>query len=318
MNRRSSLKKLTALSALGLSGIEILAHAPQGAGARLDNVGPRPLYFFTKALQWLPLADVPQVTKDLGFTGVDLPVRSNGFFDIDEMKSKLPAVMRDCANLGLETPVLTTEMTLAKRSEWEEFIKILSGEGIKNYRMGWMPFPSKNIVSELKSLNSQMKQVAELHAHHGVCGHYQNHAGSRIGGSVWEIYHLLDGINPDHIGIQFDLRHATVEGYQSYENVFHLVSDQIRSFDLKDFVWGKNPKGKGDVPVNVLFGEGNVNFRLLLDHPRFSDPNMPKIVHAEYDLGGAEHGRKDPSMEPKQILATIAKDVVAYDELMTT
>lgn len=317
MNRRSSLKKLAAVTALGLVGVEIQAVQKQSYVALPQQPqGPQPLYFFTKALQWLPLEDVPQVTKDMGFTGIDLPVRSNGFFDIDQMAAKLPPVIKASENLGLATPVLTTELTLAKISEWEGFLRVLSGEGIKHYRMGWMPFPSKNIVSELNSLNDQMKKVADLHAKYGVCGHYQNHAGSRIGGSVWEIYHLLDGINPDHIGVQFDLRHAAVEGYQSYENVFYMISDKIRSFDLKDFVWGKNPKGKGDVPVNVPLGEGNVNFDLLLKHPKFTDPGMPKIIHAEYDLGGAEHGKKDPSMEPREILSKISKDVVIYGELM--
>jgi L-ribulose-5-phosphate 3-epimerase len=317
MNRRSTLKKITALTALGMVGSDILSAGELPLRNRLlERNGPTPLYFFTKALQWLPLSDVAKVTQDLGFTGVDLPVRSNGFFDIDEIKTKLPSVVRDCANLGMEIPVLTTDMTLAKKENWEEFLKTLAGEGILNYRMGYLPFTSKNIMGELKSLNGQMKPIADLHARYGVCGHYQNHAGNRIGGSVWEIYHLLDGINPDQVGIQFDLRHATVEGYQSYETVFHLVSDKIRSFDLKDFVWGKNPRGTGEVPINVLFGEGNVNFRLLLEHPRFNHSTMPKIIHAEYDLGGAEHGRKDPTMDAKQILATIAKDVTAYHQLM--
>lgn len=312
MNRRTSLKRISSLAALGLVGGEIEAVARGTAHIRPHQRDPQPLYFFTKALQWLPLADVPKATQDLGFTGVDLPVRSNGFFDIYEMADKLPGVIRDCANLGMETPVLTTEMTLAKLLDWEDFLKVLSGEGIKHYRMGWMPFPSKNIVAELQSLNQQMKRVADLHAKYGVCGQYQNHAGNRIGGSIWELYHLLEGIDPDHVGVQFDLRHATVEGYQSYENTFHLIKDQIRSFDLKDFVWKKNPKGKGDIVVDVLFGEGNVNFDLLLQHPRFHDTGLPKIIHAEYDLGGAQHGRKDPTMEGNKILATIAKDVVAY------
>ncbi len=318
MNRRSSLKKIAAVTALGLVGGEIqAAQTPKRFTLPPQPPrGPMPLYFFTKALQWLPLEDVPRATMDMGFTGVDLPVRSNGFFDVTEMASKLPPFIRECTNLGMEMPVLTTEMTLSKLPEWEGFLQVLSGEGIKHYRMGWMPFPSKNIVPELRLLNGQMKRVADMHAKYGICGHYQNHAGTRIGGSVWELHHLLEGIDPDHIGVQFDLRHAVVEGYQSHETVFYLIADKIRSFDIKDFVWGRNSKGKGDVPVNVLLGEGNVNFELLLEHPKFKDMSMPKIIHAEYDLGGAEHGRKDPTMEPSQILLTIARDVVAYGKLM--
>ena len=124
---------------------------------------------------------------------------------------------------------------------------------------------------------------------------------------------MLEGINPDHIGVQFDLRHAMVEGYQSYVNVFHMISDKIKSFDLKDFVWG-NPDQKGDRPLNVPFGDGNVKFDLLYQHPGFRG-NIPKILHVEYDLGGAEHGDKKPKMGKEAILSAIAKDVETYQKM---
>ena len=37
--------------------------------------------------------------------------------------------------------------------------------------------------------------------------------------------------------------------------------------------------------------------------------NYPVSLHCEYDLGGAEKGKKDPTMPRKQILATIKQDV---------
>jgi sugar phosphate isomerase/epimerase len=314
MNRRSSLKKILAAGGLGLMAGEIKALTSL-VPHDTPPLGPQPFYLFTKVLQWLPLEDVPKAVMDLGFSGIDLPVRKNGFFDLDEIKSKLPKIIAQSENLGLKTPVLTTEITLSHMSDWDELLRSMAGEGIKDYRMGYISFTGKNIMEELRSLNHQMKKAAELHEKHGVTAHYQNHAGSRIGGSVWEVYHLLDGIDPDHIGLQFDLRHATVEGYQSYKNVFYLVSDKIRSFDLKDFVWG-NPSGKGDQPINVPYGEGNVDFGLLLEHPAFRSGDIPKILHVEYDLGGAEHGHKTPKLPADKILTAIRKDVETYAENM--
>ena len=309
MNRRSSVKKIMAVAGTGiltpqLGFLKNLLPDSKKAAA------PSPFYLFTKALQWLPLEQVPETVKSLGFDGVDLPVRKNGFFNTDEIKQKLPIIVSKSETLGLKRPVLTTEMNLNQMADMDEFLRAISGEGITDYRMGYLPFTTKNIIKELKSLNASMKQLAELHEKHGVTGHYQNHAGRRIGGSVWEIYHLLKDINPDHIGVQFDLRHASVEGYQSYENVFHMISDQIRSFDLKDYVWG-NVNDKGDRPINVPYGEGNVKFELLQEHPGFMG-SLPKILHCEYDLGGAEHGRKHPTMSKEAILSAIAKDVAVY------
>jgi L-ribulose-5-phosphate 3-epimerase len=311
MNRREACKQVALFSGALISTNVLTTSA---AAVIHQKKGPQPFYLFTKVLQWMPLADVPSAVQDMGFSGIDLPVRENGFFDVNEMAAKLPGLIAGSDKLGLSTPVLTTNMNVNRMGEMEEFLKTLSSEGIQHYRMGYLGFQSKDIIGELKKLNGQLKQAAELHEKYGVTGHYQNHAGARIGGSVWEIYHMLEGIDPDHIGIQFDLRHATVEGYRSYENIFHLVKDQIRSFDLKDFIWG-NPEGKGDVPVNVPLGEGNVKFELLKEHPNWEDEQMPKILHVEYDLGGAEHGHKDPSIPPQRILSAISKDVEVYASL---
>lgn len=312
MQRRSSLKKIlwATGSGLVLPGINASAFSRPISDMR----APDPFYLFTKVLQWLPLNEVPETVKTLGFEGIDLPVRKNGFFDKDDLPKKLPAVVTASERLGLSRPVLTTDMNVGQMDQMDEFLRILAGEGIKDYRMGYLSFASKDIIGELKRLNGEMMRLAELHAKHGVTGHYQNHAGKRIGGSVWEIYHLLEGIDPDHIGVQFDLRHSQVEGYQSYENVFHLISDQIRSFDLKDFVWG-NSTNKKDQPINVPLGKGHVNFQLLLEHGGFTG-NLPKILHVEYDLGGAEHGDASPTMDKKEILEAIEKDVISYREMM--
>lgn len=278
------------------------------------NADSGPLYLFTKVLQWLPLDEIPQTVKDLGFDGIDLPVRKNGFFDRDEIRSKLPGIISASENLNLSRPVLTTDMNVYQIDEMDEYLRILAGEGIQDYRMGYLSFSSKDIIGDLNALNESMLKLAELHEKHGVNGHYQNHAGKRVGGSVWEIYHLLHGIDPKHVGVQFDLRHATVEGYQSHENAYRLIADKIRSFDLKDFVWG-NPDGKGDRPVNVPMGEGHVNFELLKDHQGFAGP-LPKILHVEYDLGGAEHGDRHPTTSAEAIFSAIKKDVKVCRSLM--
>lgn len=312
MQRRSSIKKIIWAAGAGLT---LPGVTPLAFSTPISNMkAPDPFYLFTKVLQWLPLAELPETVKALGFDGIDLPVRKNGFFDKDELSKKLPAIVSSSERLGLNRPVLTSDMNVGQMEQMDEFLRTLAGEGIKDYRMGYLSFSSKDIKGELDRLNGKMKRLAELHARHGVTGHYQNHAGKRIGGSVWEIYHLLEGIDPAHIGVQFDLRHAQVEGYQSYENTFHLISDKIRSFDLKDFKWG-NPTTKKDQPINVPLGEGQVNFKLLLEHEGFTG-NLPKILHVEYDLGGAEHGDSSPTMDRRDILAAIEKDVTTYRQMM--
>lgn len=272
------------------------------------------LYLFTKVLQWVPLADLPKIVQDMGFTGIDIAVRSNGHFQVKELKEKLPQLVSECASLGMQTPILTTELVAENIGEMDEFLKIISGEGVKDYRLGWKKYKSREVMDELNSFNSQLKKLAELHQKYQVQGHYQNHAGNGVGGSVWEILYALEGIDPIHIGIQYDLRHAMVEGYKSWETGFEVIKDKITTLDIKDYKW-KDVSGK-DAPVTVPLGKGNVELKKLSQTEAFLSTDIPKILHIEHDMGGAEHGDKNPTKSSQEILAAIKLDVKYYKGLL--
>lgn len=300
-------------TSLSLWGGGLLAFEPQLFSKLIPKVKDD-LYLFTKVLQWVPLEDLPKVVQDMGFTGIDIAVRSNGHFQVKELREKLPPLVSQCASLGMKTPILTTELIGDKAQEMEEFVKIISGEGVVDYRLGWIKYKSKQVMNELKEYNEQLKNLADLHQKYHVQGHYQNHAGNGVGGSVWELLYLLEGIDPKHIGIQYDLRHATVEGYKSWEAGYEVIKDRITTLDIKDFKW-KVDAGK-DVPVTVPLGKGNVDLKKLSQTPEFLSAGIPNILHVEYDLGGAEHGNKNPTMSSPEILSAIKLDVEFYKGLL--
>lgn len=299
---------------LSLWGGGLMAIQPQTFSRFIPKAKDDNLYLFTKVLQWVPLEDLPKVVQDMGFSGIDIAVRSNGHFQVKDLKEKLPPLVSKCASLGMKSPILTTELIGDNPQEMEEFVKIISGEGVVDYRLGWIKYRSKQVMKELKGFNKQLKNLAELHQKHQVQGHYQNHAGNGVGGSVWELLYLLDRIDPKYIGIQYDLRHATVEGYKSWEAGYEVIKDRITTLDIKDFKW-KDVSGK-DVPLTVPLGKGNVDLEKLSQTPEFHSAGIPKILHIEYDLGGAEHGDKNPTFSSPEILSAIKLDVEFYNGLL--
>lgn len=307
MNRRSTIKKLLFGVTIPFMGETALAATSSRASSAPVLKNNQALYLFTKVLQWVALEDLPATVQDLGFKGIDIAVRGNGHFTIAELKEKLPPLVAASERLGLNAPILTTELTGDNLQEIEEFLKILSGEGVKHYRMGWLKYQTLEILKELEAYNSRFKKLAELHSRYQVQGHYQNHAGNGVGGSVWELVHLLDGIDPGHIGIQYDLRHAVVEGHRSWETAFHVIKDKITTLDIKDFRW--NDSSGKDLPLTVPLGEGNVDFGKIASSEAFKSLAVPKIIHVEHDLGGAEHGRKNPTLPGNQILSAIQADI---------
>ena len=85
--------------------------------------------------------------------------------------------------------------------------------------------------------------MGQLNRELGLKGYYQNHAAISVGSVIWEIYAMIQDADKDHMGAQYDISHAMVEGSQSWENGLKLVHDRIQSVSLKDFRW-KHKKGK--------------------------------------------------------------------------
>ena len=160
-----------------------------------------------------------------------------------------------------------------------------------------------------------MAALSQLNAQLGLIGCYQNHAGKLIGASAWELWGLLQKANTDTMGLQYDIRHAVVEGGMSWENGLRLLHENIKVLAIKDFLWVKE-KGKY-VVKNVPLGEGMVDFSTYFRLLKKYNVQVPISMHYEYDLGGAEHGSEKPTMDRQLIYEAMQRDLQKVKELWT-
>ena len=110
------------------------------------------------------------------------------------------------------------------------------------------------------------------------------------------------------MGSQYDIRHAVVEGGESWELGLKRINPFINSIVLKDFKWGI-VEGKWK-PINVPLGQGMVDFKRYFSLLKKYKINVPVSLHTEYDLGGAEKGRSKITIDKKEVLSRIKKDLV--------
>jgi sugar phosphate isomerase/epimerase len=195
-------------------------------------------------------------------------------------------------------------------------LQALADSGIVYYRMGWMKYQeSKTIQQNLDEHKKTFEKLAALNEKLGIHGDYQNHSGNSVGSPVWDIYEVIKNVNPKFLGVQYDIRHAMTEGAYSWMLGMKRIAPWVRTIDIKDFVWAKNDKGKW-AHQNVPLGEGMVNFDQFL--PEYAKLNVeaPISIHYEYDLGGAQLGKKETTMDRKQIYAYLKKDLVWLREQM--
>lgn len=267
------------------------------------------MHVFSKHLQFLDYQDMAEAAAEMGFDGVDLTVRPRGHVLPEEVEDKLPLAIEKIRKVGLLGDMMATAVTNPDNPIDKKVLEIASSLNIKWYRLGYVDFDeNKTIIESLETLNMQMKDLAALNKSLNIAGSYQNHAGLRVGGEIWEVWHLLKDISANEIGCQYDIRHAMVEGGTSWKNSLRLIAPQINTLVLKDFIWEKS-NGKWKIK-NVPLGEGMVDFKSYFSLLKKHNINVPTTIHYEYDLGGVEHGaRKLEGTSAKEIFSMMKKDL---------
>ena len=272
------------------------------------------VHIFSKHLQFLNYKDLANAAVEMGFDGIDLSVRPKGHVTPDRVEEDLPRAVEAMKKEGLNPALMTTAVHDAENATDRKLLSTASSLGLTHYRMNWYEFPEKKSMPDaLRDLSQKINGLAEFNKQLGITGYYQNHAGISIGSVLWEVHELIKNALPSHMGVQYDIRHAMVEGAQSWEKGLQLIHDRIQSISLKDYRW-TNKDGKWmveDVPV----GEGMIDFRhyfKLLKHYKI---NVPVSLHIEYDLGGAEKGATTITKERKEVFAAMKKDLQKINEL---
>jgi L-ribulose-5-phosphate 3-epimerase len=267
-------------------------------GANTGKSLKRPICAFTKCLQFLPFEKIAEVLARMKFDGADINV-----------KKELPAAVKALQKAGISVPMMVTAVSDVNNPVEVTTLQVAADAGIRYYRMGWLPYDFKMTIQQnLDIYKRQIEKLAKLNEKLGIHGGYQNHSGLHVGAPVWDLYDLVKDVNPKYMGVQYDIRHATTEGGYCWMLGMKRVEPWIRTICIKDFVWGKDPKGVWK-HQNVLVGEGMVNFDDFLTEYNTLNVEAPISMHFEYDLGGAETGKKTTTMDPEKIYGMMKKDL---------
>lgn len=303
-SRREFIKK----TAVGAAGVSMSLNAFAGSVSSTDT--KRPIHVFTKCLQFLNYQEMAKVLASTGFDGADLTVRPGGQVSPENVEKDLPKAVAALQDAGIGTDMIVTKINDADHPATRPTLKAMADLGIRYYRMGYLNYDSKiSMPDNLEKHKFTFENLEKLNKEFGVNANYQNHSGTRVGGPVWDLYELLKNRDPNYIGVQYDIRHATVEGGISWPLGMKLLSPWIQTTDIKDFIWNQNDEGKWKVK-NVPLGQGMVDFKKYFELYKSLNIEAPVSIHYEYDLGGAEHGkRKDISMSTEEIYSWLKKDI---------
>ena len=310
ISRRAFVAR-TAAVGLGLP----LAEAAAAAVPPLP-AGPRPITIFTKPLQWLSYDELGAMVKEIGFDGIDLPVRPGGHVLPERVADDLPRAAEAFRRAGLVLPLITTAIDDPKAASTEAILRTASALGIGYYRMNKFVYPAGRPVMEaLEALHGRMAELAEVNRRYSMHGAYQNHAGVEVGGPVWDIYPIVRGLDPRWVGVQYDIRHATAEGGTSWPLGLRLLAPHIRTIDIKDFIWSKDSRGRWRIE-NVPLGDGMVDFEKYFALVKELGISGPISLHFEYEPYESMAKPADPARHTREAIVAMRRDLTKLREML--
>jgi L-ribulose-5-phosphate 3-epimerase len=310
MDRREFLTS-SLLAGAGLSlGTETSAAYPNA------DSDPFSINIFSKNLQWLDYENMARVAAEIGFEGIDLTVRWNGHVKPDRVEEDLPRAVEAVRKAGLKVPMMTTPILSADEPHTEAILKTASKLGIASYRMGWIKYGDNiSIDDNLKKFETEFRKLDKLNKKYGIRGEYQNHSGAYLGSAVWDIASILKKFQPQSLGLQYDILHATVEGANAWPVALRYVASSVTSLPIKDFQWAKKD-GKSVMEL-VPLGGGTIDFRKYFAMLKELGIKGPFSMHYEYPLGGIENGATSLTMSEKDVIASMKRDLDKFREMLS-
>lgn len=312
--RYEELSRRTFVRAAGLATVA-LAAKPASILAAKQPAAKQPICVFSKHLQWLDYKDMAEVVAEIGFDGVDLTVRPGGHVLPEKVRDDLPRALAAVKAADISMPMMTTKIVDPDDALTASILETAQQCGVEVYRMGYSTYDkNKTVMQSLDALKPKMKKLAALNEQYNIHGAYQNHAGTRVGGPVWDLWELLKDLDPNWMGCQYDVRHATVEGGKSWQLGMKLLSPFIRSTVIKDFRWEKKDGKWKD--VHVPLGEGMVDFKQYFKLVKSLNIGGPISLHFEYPVYDKANKKLSQKERRRQTITAMRRDLTALRRML--
>jgi len=267
-----------------------------------------PVRLFSKPVDAYDFTFMCECLVRSGIKGFDLTVRPGGKVEPAKVETALPELAAEARKFDLLVDMMVTGIVSAADPFTERVLKTAASTGVTHYRLGWFDYDSKmGIWDSLQKYRTILKEISELNRKYNIHGGYQNHSGTRIGGPVWDLNELLRDLPPEYLGSQYDVRHAMVEGTNTWVLGMRLIAERIKTLAIKDFIW-KTDSGKPQA-VTVPLGEGMINWDLYFKTVKELNITGPVTLHVEYPLFEKGEEKLPLSRQQDIIVGKLKKDM---------
>jgi sugar phosphate isomerase/epimerase len=292
-----------------------------------------PLCLVSRHLQWTDVEEGAATAAEAGCRAVSWTVRRGAHIVPDNVERELPRAVRVAHDAGLETPMVITAIVDARSDRVEAILDTMRSLGIRHYRAATFRYDySGNLSAQLEALKPRIAGLARLNEKYGTVAMYHTHSGlGNVGGGVWDLWMVLNGFDPQLVGLNYDLGHATIRGGVGWMETSRIAHRFVHGLSLKDFRWVKGADGRRSSgawsAVMVPPGEGMVDFAGMLAYFKSAGFAGPIELYQEYrvdvagraepvNMLGTDYGTWKLEMPKAQYVSLLKRDVTFYTKAL--
>jgi len=330
MQQQSRREALKVLGAVPLAASAVYADATQASQNR--PAGPpvnTQLCLVSRHLQWTDVEQGAAAAAEGGCKAVAWTIRGGAHILPENVERELPRAVAAARKAGLETPMAITAIVDAKSERAEAILDTMRNLGIRHYRAPSFRYDyNAELLPQLEALKPRIASLAALNEKYGTTAMYHTHSASgNIGGGVWDLWMVLKDFDPQFVGLNYDLGHATIRGGTGWVETSHFAHRHVRGLSLKDFRWVKGGGGRrgigGWTAEMVPGGEGMVDFAGMLGYFKSAGFVGPVELYQEYSVTvpgrtepvnmlGTDYGTWKLEMPKADWISLLKRDVTFY------
>jgi sugar phosphate isomerase/epimerase len=299
MQQHSRRDVLKVLGAAPFAASAVTASAAQATQTKSTAPSAKTqLCLVSRHLQWTDVEQGAAAAAEGGCTAVAWSVRGGAHIVPENVERELPRAVAAAHKAGLETPMIITGIVDARSERVEAVLGTMQSLGVRFYRAPSFRYDyNQELLPQLEALKPRIAGLAKLNEKFGTTAMYHTHSATgNIGGGVWDLWMVLKDFDPQLVGLNYDLGHATIRGGTGWMETSHIAHRHVRGLSVKDFRWVKGGDGRrgtgGWSAEMVPGGEGMVDFKAMLGYFKSVGFAGPVELYQEYSVNVP--GRTEP------------------------
>ncbi|MBI3832392.1 MAG: sugar phosphate isomerase/epimerase [Planctomycetes bacterium] len=246
------------------------------------------LIVFTKLLKPWNAEQLVTFAKQNGLAGFDLTIRDGYPVTPAGIAKELPAFIKPIRAAGLAVPMATVGGTAMPPTDklTENAWAACAEAGIKGIKLGywvWKP-NTEHYWDKVKTIKKELAAYAKLSEKHGIKALFHTHSDTYYGLNASAQMHLLQDIDPKHVGSYIDPAHLALDG-EPLELALDILRGRIAMVAVKNSHYASKREGsrvvwsRGVCPLH----EGIVDWPKAVALLKASGYDGYLSVHGEYD-----------------------------------